>query len=91
MAIRTLMALARVRRVLLEMGMEFIPAALGEGAPEQVSLEEWLHAPQDVLDGRTHLEMLDLPGGEGQVARALAQMLGIDGSNASDEGRLADE
>lgn len=89
--VRDLIAMARVRRLLLEMGQELIPAAQGETVPEQVSLELWVRTPNEDLDGLNPIEMLDLPGGEARVVRLLAQLLGLDDSGAANGGSLAVE
>ena len=75
------MALALVRRILLEQGRELSPDALGAEPAHVGSLEMWLHFPHAALDGRTPLDALQSPNGEALV-RAILVCL-VEESNAA--------
>lgn len=70
---RDLMALATVRRLLLELGFVLLP----EGHDQRIGpLELWIREPRAELDGRTPLEVLAVPGGEGVLKKCLAELIG---------------
>ena len=65
-----LLALATIRRILLEIGHESRPALLLE------PLELWMRTPRPELDGATALKAMSSPGGEAQVRAFLELLLG---------------
>ena len=71
---RDLMALATVRRLLLELGFVLLP----EGHDQRIGpLELWIHEPRAELDGRTPLEILATPGGEGVLKTCLVDLIDV--------------
>lgn len=65
-----LLALATIRRILLELGHESRPALLAE------PLELWMRTPRPELDVASVLKALSRPGGEAQVRACLELLLG---------------
>lgn len=67
-----LMALALVRKMLLELGYSMKPDA----AVDQIgALEVWLHEPIDALDGLSPLRILAEQDGQAMLRAHLHQML----------------
>jgi hypothetical protein len=73
-----LLALATIRRILLEIGHESRPALLVE------PLELWMRAPRPELDGASALKALSSAGGEARVRACLEQLLGNTGPQAGE-------
>lgn len=71
-----LLALATIRRILLEIGHESRPALLVE------PLELWMRTPRPELDGASALMALGCIGGEQQVRAFLEQLLCDPGNSA---------
>ena len=69
-----LMALALVRRLLLEMGFETQPDGLGTEGMAVGALEVWIHTRHPGLEGKTPLQALQEPQSEQQVRLLLADM-----------------
>lgn len=65
-----LLALATIRRILMEIGHESRPALLLE------PLELWMRTPRPELDGASALKAMSSPGGEAQVRACLELLLG---------------
>ena len=65
-----LLALATIRRILLEIGHESRPALLVE------PLELWMRTPRPELDGASALKAISSPGGEARVRACLELLLG---------------
>ena len=67
-----LLALATVRRMLLEMGFAVLP----EKADSHVgALTLWINQPRDDLQGQTPMQALATPGGEAAVLASLRTMV----------------
>lgn len=64
-----LLALATIRRILLEIGHESPPALIAQ------PLELWMRVPQSELDGQSALMALGSIGGEQRVRACLRQLL----------------
>ena len=66
------MAIATVRRMLLDLGADDL-GAVDDGTCG--SIEGWIYTPNAELAGRTPLEVMHLPDGALEVARVLEGML----------------
>jgi hypothetical protein len=71
--LRDLIAIARLRRLVLELGQAL--------APEQLEaklgpLNLWITAPAEELDGRSPMADFDEPGGEERMLVYLSKVLG---------------
>jgi hypothetical protein len=64
-----LLALATMRRILLELGYESPPAVIEQ------PLELWMRVPRSELDGQSALMELGSIGGEQRVRACLRQLL----------------
>jgi hypothetical protein len=69
---KDLLAVATVRRLLLELGYSMLPEAPG-GLVGPLAL--WITEPRVDLDGLTPLHVLDLPQGHEMLLRCLRAML----------------
>ena len=69
-----LLALATVRRLLLELGHELQPETPGTLVGP---LELWLHEPRPQLDGRSPMQALQEQDGEKQVRECLRELLAL--------------
>lgn len=76
------MALARVRRMLLELGYSMKPDAAAGPEGSIGALEVWLHTPLVGMGGISPLQALQTQEGEDLVRTALAQLVG--GARSSD-------
>lgn len=90
--ITDLLAIAKVRRMLMELGLEISPAAMGAEALHVGALELWLHQRHDSLQGATPLEALQTQAGEDSV-RLLLRTLSESSTNTRVEstGQAGDE
>jgi hypothetical protein len=70
--IRELMAVATVRRVLLELGYEMLPEPTGTLVGP---LALWIHQPREEWDSLTPLQVLALPDGEGRLRTCLEALV----------------
>ncbi|MET0211098.1 MAG: hypothetical protein ABW220_18795 [Burkholderiaceae bacterium] len=66
-----LLALATIRRTLLELGFEIGPDPEGSAVG---TLELWMHAARDDLDGLSPLQALRQPDGPARVRACLAAL-----------------
>jgi hypothetical protein len=69
-----LMALATVRRLLLELGHELQPEAPGTLVGP---LERWIREPRPQLDGQSPIEALAQPAGESRVRECLQELIAM--------------
>ncbi len=74
-SIDDLMALALVRRLLLDMGRELQPDALSAEAMKVGALELWIHTGHSALDGKSPVQFLKEPDGEQRVRAVLAGLV----------------
>lgn len=83
------MALAQLRRMLLEMGHELSPAAMGGEQRKVGSLELWLHAPHAALDGSTPLQALQEVNGQDLVRPLLEALVQASAAARGEAGKQA--
>ena len=76
-----LLALATVRRLLLQLGYELGPERPGALVGP---LEVWVHEARADLDGQSPLQALRIEGGEGRVRESLRAM--FDGNQDDSRG-----
>lgn len=74
------MAIATVRRLLLELGHQLLPEG-SDGLVGPVTL--WVAEPRPELDGRSPLQVLGLREGEERVRQVLVAMLSAGGDPAA--------
>ena len=67
-----LLALAIIRRVLLELGCEVQPEEPGQLIGP---LELWMHEPRPQLEGLTPLQAMQTPGGADRVRLCLVDLI----------------
>lgn len=86
--VNDLMAIATVRRLLLELGHQLLPEGSG-GLVGPLTL--WVAEPRPELDSCSPLQVLGLPEGEARVRQVLLAMLSAHGDKpaVSGEGREA--
>lgn len=69
--ISDLLALAQVRRTLLELGYRMQPDAAAGPDGGIGALEAWLHTPHAALDGATPMQALQGEGGHQRIQQLL--------------------
>ena len=72
MTVNDLMAIATVRRLLVELEYQLLPEA-AEGRIGPLSL--WIVQPRPELQGRSPLQVLGMPEGEQRLRQVLVAML----------------
>ena len=70
--VRELLAVATVRRLLLELGYEMLPERAGTLVGP---LALWIHQPRPEWNSLTPLQVLSLPDGEQQLRSCLAVLV----------------
>jgi hypothetical protein len=83
--IADLMALATVRRLLLELGHELQPEAPGTLVGP---LEQWMHQPRPQLSGQSPMQTLAGPDGEARVRECLRELIAMARATSSDPASL---
>ena len=82
------MAIAFVRRALLEFGAELQPES--HQHPDIGPLEPWIHARLEGLDGKTPLQVLDEPDGELVLREYLVRAITAVGESPPQSGLFGD-
>jgi len=71
----SLIALAHVRRIMIDLGHELTPEVLDTEVPLVEVIETWIHQPLATHDGKTPAELVATEEGLGHVRAELARLL----------------
>ncbi|MEJ6002761.1 MbcA/ParS/Xre antitoxin family protein [Paucibacter soli] len=70
-----LVHIAKVRRILLDLGAEIGPDVISAGTFSMGPIERWLHTPVDAFGGRSPFVVLGEVGGDDLVRSVLQQAI----------------